>query len=243
VGLGTLQCVAPPGPGVRDPSTGDVLLTVVVTGGGNASVPFPYSAPRVVNTSVAACAANGNDAFVIRVHGANLGRSGAAQEPKVYIGDQECSQAVVASSAQLRCTVLNSEVGAFPVVGASPRARVCAVCVQCVCSVCAVCVQCVCSVCARVCAVRVQCVCSVCAVCVQCVCSVCAVCVQCACSVCAPDCHQCGAQGSDGCMALFACLLEQGGESNADDWLKAREKILESLVEHTWFLGLRCFRL
>jgi hypothetical protein len=130
VGLGTLQCVAPPGPGVRDPSTGDVLLTVVVTGGGNASVPFPYSAPRVVNTSVAACAANGNDAFVIRVHGANLGRSGAAQAPKVYIGDQECSQPVVASSAQLRCTVLNSEVGAFPVIGASPRARVCTVCVH-----------------------------------------------------------------------------------------------------------------
>jgi hypothetical protein len=113
VSLGALQCVAPPGPGF-----GDVHLTVLVAGGGNASVPFLYSAPEVTRTSVAACAADAN--VVIYIHGSNLGLRNtiASPDPVVYIGDSTCFQPVLFNSSVLQCTALASPVGAYPVKGA-----------------------------------------------------------------------------------------------------------------------------
>jgi hypothetical protein len=112
VGLGVLRCTAPPGPGI-----GDVQLQVTVTGGGNASVPFLYTAPAVTRLSVVACAADGN--VVIQVHGTNLGlrNSLTSPDPVVYIGDSVCSQPLLHNSTAVQCTALASPVGAYPVTG------------------------------------------------------------------------------------------------------------------------------
>jgi hypothetical protein len=112
LGLGTLRCTAPSGPGI-----GDVSLRVIVVDGGTASVPFLYTAPTVTRLSVAACAADSN--VLIQVHGTNLGvrNSLTSPDPVVFIGDSVCFQPVLFNSTAVQCTALASPVGAYPVVG------------------------------------------------------------------------------------------------------------------------------
>ncbi len=116
VGLGELRCVAPPGPGF-----GDVQVLVMVTGTGNASTLFLYTAPAVTSVNYAVCAADVN--VVITVSGSNLGphrdvgNTGNSPDPVVYIGGSVCIRPVLLSPMQLQCTALAAPVGVYPVVG------------------------------------------------------------------------------------------------------------------------------
>jgi hypothetical protein len=115
MGLGSLSCTAPSGPGI-----GDVRLQVAVAGGGNASVPFLYEAPSVMAVNLAACAADANVAIL--VYGTNLGlrNSATSPDPVVYIGDSLCFQPLLLNSTAVQCTALASAVGEYSVTSESP---------------------------------------------------------------------------------------------------------------------------
>ncbi len=113
--LDHVQCAAPIGPGI-----GDVRLVVTVTGTGNTSVPFLYTAPAVTGVNVAACAAD--TTAVIQVTGTNLGvrNSAVSPDPVVYLGDSVCVQPQVLDTLvpTVQCTALTAPVGAYRVMGA-----------------------------------------------------------------------------------------------------------------------------